>query len=223
MVEQSESNVNASPVENERDDEFLEKYLRPKRFGSKFWLHVVLVIAFLFLAYIVKTTVFDRVVDPQELVTAIEVFDTYSQWVIKEKVDTPEYQGVIVVPRISFRVRNVGKKSLEYVYFLGIFQLLNRATPLGEDFRTAFNTPFKSGEESEPIVLTCQFGFKAPSLESFNQNKKEWKDAQVKMFVRSSGTRLAPLKTIPISTRVEGMGIDVKIIAPPEDLKKSTE
>lgn len=199
--------------QNVKDEgnEFLEEYVHPKRFSSKFWLRIVLLVVLVLLAFYVKTFIFDRVVDPKILLDSIEVYDINSQWVMKEKVDTVDFKGVIMVPQVSFRVRNIGKADLEDVYFMGVFRLANRSRSLGEDFRTVFNQPLKPGTGSEPIVLTSDFGFRSSSVEAFDKNPKEWKDTVVQFFVRSGGTQLVPLKTYTISRRVEGVQIDIKI------------
>lgn len=197
--------------EDPKDSEFLEKYIHPKKFGSKFWVKVFLAAAFVLLAFIVKTTVFDRVVDPKLLVESIEVFDIHSKWVVKEEVDTPDFKGLVIVPQVKFRVRNIGKTDLKYVYFLGVFRVVNRSKALGEDFRTVFDNPLKPGAESESITMTSQYGYRAKSVAAFDASYKEWKESLVQLFVRSGGSQLEPLKTFYLSRRVEGAEINIKI------------
>jgi hypothetical protein len=208
MIEEKE---NQEIVTNEPGEEILEEFLKPRRYRSKFWLGVFLLVTFIILAFVYKSCVIDTTIEPKVLKASMEMFNISSQWVESEKVNSPDFKGIVLVPQISFRVRNIGKVELYYVYFLGVFRLSDSTKVIGEGFNMAFKKTLKPGQESEPIVLTSKFGYNASSKEAFYRNAKDWKTAVVQIFVRSGASNLFPLKSFYISRRIEGLEIDVKI------------
>ncbi len=195
----------------EEGEQILEEYLKPRRYQSKFWLKIFLIVVFLLLAYIYKTGVLDKTIKPKELKESIEIFDVKSMWVQNEKIDTPDFKGIVMVPQISFRVRNVGKVTLHYVFFLGVFRLVDSPKAIGEGFAMAIKTPLKPGMESEPIVLRSKFGYEATSKEAFNKYSKDWQNATVQVLARSGAAGLTPLKSFNVSRRIEGLDVEIKL------------
>ncbi len=192
-------------------EEILDDYAQPRTRQTKFWLWIILAVVFILLVFIYKATVIDTTVKPQDLKASMELFDINSQWVQSEEINTPEFKGIVLVPEISFQVRNNGKKDLYYVYFLGVFRLVNSAKALGEGMYMAFKVPLKPGQESGKIKLTSAFGYRASSKEAFNTNSKEWRNAMVEIFIKSGAGSLFPLKSFYISRKIEGLEIDIKL------------
>ena len=200
-----------SATPREYHEEILEEYLKPKRLQPRFWVWVSLTIAAVILMITYKTTVLDSAIGSEELKAGLELFNLDSQWVVSEKIDSKEFKGIVLVPQISFQVRNVGKVVLHHVYFLGVFRLLDQAKILGEGFEMALKKPLDPGKESERIVLTCQFGYRATSKQAFKQNSKEWRSALVETFAKTGASSLLPLKTFYISRRIQGLDMDIKL------------
>jgi hypothetical protein len=198
------------PREQEQED-ILEEYLKPRRFQIKFWRWVILSIAFVILVFVYKTCVLDPTLSPEELVSSMEIFNIDSQWILSEELDTPEFKGIVLVPQISFQVRNIGKAELYYVFFLGVFRLLDRPKALGEGTFVAFKKPLKPGEESERITLNSKFGYRGSSKQAFKKYYKEWRSAMVQIYVRSGTSNLSFLKSFYISRRIEGLDVDVTV------------
>jgi len=197
----------------EFNDDFFEQYLKPKRFNPKFWVWVFMAISTIILGYYYKVNVIDKMINPKELLASTQLVQVDSRWVVGEKVDTPDFKGIILVPQISFKVRNVGKKNLEYVYFLGIFRLVDQAKTLGEGFVMAFKKPLKPGALSdERIVLTSKFGYRASSKIAFVKYSKGWRRAIVEVFAKAGTSRLSLLKSFYVSQRIEGIPLDIKIM-----------
>ncbi|NIM12059.1 MAG: hypothetical protein GTO45_08065 [Candidatus Aminicenantes bacterium] len=196
--------------EQEQED-ILEEYLKPKRLQIKFWRWVILAIVFVILVIVYKTWVIDPTLPPEELVASMEIFNIESQWIKSEELDTPDFKGIVLVPQISFQVRNIGKAELYYVYFLGVFRLLDRPKALGEGTFVAFKKPLKPGEESERITLNSKFGYRGSSKQAFKKYYKEWRSAMVQIYVSSGTSRLSFLKSFYISRRIEGLDVDITV------------
>lgn len=208
MSEEKEKNVSLS---SEGGDEIFEEYLKPKRLRPRFWVWVTLIISGIILVIIYKTTVIDHAINPEELKSSVEIFNLDSQWVVLEEIDNKDFKGILLVPQISFQVKNVGSVVLRDVFFLGEFRLLDRAKTLGEGFQMAFKKPLNPGEKSERIVLTCQAGYRATSKIAFKNNKKEWKRSMVQVFTKTGASGLLLLKTYYISRKIQGLDIDIKL------------
>jgi hypothetical protein len=85
----------------------------------------------------------------------------------------------------------------------------------------AFKKPLKPGQESERIVLTSKFGYRASSKEAFYKNSKDWQNAVVQVFVRSGAANLILVKTYYVSRKIEGLELDITITPtaqPPKEL-----
>jgi hypothetical protein len=198
------------PREQEQED-ILEEYLKPRRLQVKFWRWVILGIVFVILVIVYKTCVIDPTLPPEELVASMEIFNIDSQWILSEELDTPDFKGIVLVPQISFQVRNIGKVNLYYVYFLGVFRLLDRPKALGEGTFMAFKKKLKPGEESERITLNSKFGYRGSSKKAFKKYYKEWRSAVVQIYVSSGTSKLSFLKSFYISRRIEGLDVDVTV------------
>jgi hypothetical protein len=227
MIEKKGKNEKSGSVEYdmEEDELGIEQYLRPRRYRTRFWMWVILTVIFLLLAYTYKSCIIDKTIPPEELVTSMKIFNINSQWVESEKIDTPEFKGIVLVPEITFRVRNIGKKDLSLVYMLGVFRLLNRPKALGEDYYMAFKDNLKPGQESETIKLRCKFGYRATSKKAFNKHSKDWRSSLVEIYVKSGTSGLSFLESFYISRKIEGMDIEIKVTDKPvseinEEMKK---
>ncbi len=189
----------------------LDEYARPKRFGSKFWLSVGLVVILIGMVVLYKFYVVDRSTTEAELKSSIELFDISSQWVVKNRVDTEEFKGVIVVPQVSFRVRNIGGADLKNVFLLGVFAFLDTGKVIGEGYRMTLNQGLPPKKESQRITLTSALGYRASSEQAFAKNPRDWRSTYVEIFVRSRNSKLFFLKSFYISRKIEGQTIDVRI------------
>ncbi len=193
------------------DNEFLEEFLKPRRFSSKFWLRTVLLLVFVALVVFFKFGIYDKAFSRNELQRSIEIFSISSQWAVKPQNDDPDFKGVTLVPEISFRLRNVGRRQLRHVFLLGVFRFMTTGKFIGEGYRMVLNRPLPPGAESEPIVLRCDFGYRASSVRAFEENRQNWMNAYVDLFAKSQSSPTAPLKTFYISRRIAGQNIEVVV------------
>jgi hypothetical protein len=209
MNEEKEKSDHSQPKQSQ--DNIMEEYLKPRWFQPKFWRWVGLSIVLVIMVITYKTCVIDPTIPPEELKSAIKIFNIDSKWVVSEEVDTPDFKGIILVPQISFQVRNTGGMDLYYVYFLGVFRLMDRPKALGEGVSMAFKKPLKPGEESERITLTSLFGYRGSSKEAFQKHSRDWRSVMVQVYVRSGTSHLIFLKTYYISRRIEGLDVDISL------------
>lgn len=195
----------------EGEDEVLfDEYINRSRFGPKFWVGVTMAIAFVISVIVYKTVVLDKIVEPEVLKSSLEIFDIDSQWVVKEEVHEKDFHGIILVPQISFRFRNVGTEKLSYVYVLSVFRLLNRPKALGEDNKMSLRDGLEPGGESERIVLTCGFGYRATSKEAFARNTERWQNASAEIYIRAGSSEMVLFNTYYIIRKIEGLEKEVK-------------
>jgi len=192
-------------------NELWAEYQKPLLQRSKFWLGIVMLLVLTAMFWIFKHGIVESSFTREELKAALEIFEISSQWTFKEKVVDPDFTGVILVPEISFRVRNVGRRELRYVYFLGVFRFLDTGKTIGEGYRMTLRQPLPVGAESKTIVLKCAFGYRASSLQAFEKFKADWQSAFVDVFAESKNSGITPLKTFYISRKIEGLDIEVKV------------
>jgi hypothetical protein len=192
-------------------EEILDEYYKSFWRNSKFWLGVALVAIFLIFVFIFKKSVIDTTVKPQQLKSALEFFDISSQWVVNEKINDEDFNGIILVPEVSFRIRNVGKKDLSYVYLLGVFRFMDNGKFIGEGYRMTLRKALPPGGTSERIILKSGFGYRASSAEAFEKYKQGWRNSSCELFVKSHNSGLVWVKTFYVSRRISGQDVEVKI------------
>lgn len=198
---------------NQKDSVLFEDYISRKRFGSRFWLSVTLVVCIILGIAAYKVLVLDKIIPPDVLKANLQIADIDSQWVVQKEIHEKDFNGIILVPQISFQFRNTGKMDLGNIYVLGVFRLLNQPKSLGEDNKFLFKESLKPGAESERIVLTSSFGYRATSKEAFARNRKQWENALVEIYAKSGSSTYIYLNNFYIIQRIEGlkMGIDINI------------
>ena len=190
----------------------LDDYIKPKKFGSRFWRAFVIIFALISLILLYKYGIVDKSLSAEELKSFIDLREVTSNWIVKKRVNTESFKGVILVPSISFRIKNSGTKELQNIFFLGVFRFVNSPKLLGEGSSIALKKPLVPGKESKEIVISSQYGYSASSEIAFSENQMAWKRAYVEIYTRSSGSELVFLKSFYISRKIEGVDIDVKIL-----------
>jgi hypothetical protein len=190
---------------DENNNDVFEQYLKPKSSlkerlkQPKFWTILVVVLAGIFLAvqyYLINV----KSLSSQELKDSIEIVWSESKWVNKE---VSPY-GVTIVPSFTFKIKNKGPKSMQYVKFIGIFSFEDSGQQFSDGFIITFKKPLEPGETSEEIFLKAFNGYKASSKESFFENREGWKKIKMKLFAGTSA-RPVELGIFPISQQIEGI------------------
>jgi hypothetical protein len=150
-------------------------------------------------------------VPSEELKASIEMTDVETKWVSKYYQPWPP--RLILVPVVSFRVKNVGTKPLEHVNFNAIFKFKGDPENLGDNFLAAIRgKAVNPGETSEAITLKSNFGVEGKTVASF-KDSVQWKPTEVKIFARSKGSQFVLLGEWDISRTidfVEPASVDIK-------------
>jgi hypothetical protein len=123
---------------------------------------------------------------PAELKASIEVLDVQTKWASKYYQAWPP--RLVIVPVISFRVKNVGDKPLAYVNFNAVFNFKGEAENFGDNFLAAIRSKgVPPGETSQEIVLKSNFGVDGKDLKGI-QNNPGWKAAEARSRCSSAST-----------------------------------
>ena len=150
-------------------------------------------------------------VPSEELKASVQVTDVETKWVSKYYQPWPP--RLILVPVVSFRVKNVGPRPLIHVNFNGIFKFKGDPENLGDNFLAAIRSKaVNPGETSEVITLKSNFGVEGKTVASFKDNV-QWKPTEVKLYARSKGSQFVLLGEWDISRTidfVEPAPVDIK-------------
>lgn len=202
-MDQEREEIQGSPV---------DEYIQPQRNRTKIWIYIAVLLSIVVFAVIIKTSILDKSMTPEELKSSIKLFDISSHWVEKEKIDEEDFKGIVLVPEISFRLQNIGQGELQYVFLLGVFRLLNATRAMGEGYTMLFNEPLPPGAASERVVLRSGFGYRATSKKAFEKNSRNWRSAEVEVFARSRSSGWVFIKRFYISRTIEGLDTEINIL-----------
>lgn len=137
----------------------------------------------------------------EELKNSMEIVDVETKWVAKEYRAWPP--KLVLVPVISFRVKNISEKPLSYVNFNAIFKFQGETKNLGDSFLAAIRKkPVQPGELSSVITLKSNYGVEGKTLDSF-KNNPYWKPVVVNLFARSFGSEFVLLGTWEVSKNID--------------------
>ncbi|OQX54743.1 MAG: hypothetical protein B5M54_04690 [Candidatus Aminicenantes bacterium 4484_214] len=143
---------------------------------------LVIIVAGIILAYIFEKTGLWRTVSPDELKNSIEIIDVETKWV--KKYYQPWPAKLILVPAISFRVKNISDKPLRYINFNANFRFKDDYENLGD------------------FTLKSNYGVEGKTKESFEKNPY-WKTVFVKLFAQSKGSQYVLLGEWEVSKKIE--------------------
>ena len=157
----------------------------------------ILVLAILALAVMPACKTMSR----EELKGTIEVIDYTSTWVSKYYQPWPP--RLILVPQISFRIKNIGTKPLNYVNFNAVYQFKNDPENFGDAFRASIRgKAIPPGGTSDLIVLKSNLGVEGKNLAGIRDNP-EWKPALVRLFAISKGSTPVLLGVYDVSRDID--------------------
>lgn len=176
--------------------------LKGKLKKPKFWLSVFMVVAGIFLLVTFYRSVIKDSMSPEEVMQSIEVVWYDTKWVDKE---ISPYE-VKIVPAIVFKIKNTGKRTLQFVNFEGIFEFEENGKAHSDGFTQALKNPLAPGETSKEIFVKSFFGYSASSKDAFLRSKKEWKKMRAKIFASTRGSGLTPIGgPYPVKQVIEGV------------------
>ncbi|MCP5048447.1 MAG: hypothetical protein GY940_14855 [bacterium] len=210
------------------EDKLFEEYLddehgEPGGFFKqpKGWLIIFTVVLGVVLTVLFINSAIIQTMSAGEIEESVDVVWHKAQWV--DKKATP--QEIKIVPSVRLKVRNSGKRPLQYLDIQAVFIFEETGSPVGDRMVRLFKEPLPPGETSPEILISSRFGYSAKSKAKFMENKKDWKKVQAKLFARAKGSPLVRIgEIIPIPQEIEGFetgstGGDEK---PSEYLDKNT-
>jgi hypothetical protein len=156
----------------------------------------------------------------EELEGSFELLDVETKWV--EKIYQPWPPRLVLVPAISFKIKNISEKPLKYFYVNANFKFRDDVANLGDGFIEAIRgEPLLPGETTEPILLKSTFGIDGPNLEQIRNNPFFLsKIVDVKMFAKSQGSQYIPVGEWEVSKNIDFKEPELSDEAPE---KKKTE
>ena len=139
----------------------------------------------------------------EELQGSIEFLDIETKWV--EKTYQPWPPKLVLVPAISFKIKNVSDTPLKYVYVNANFKFRDDVANLGDGFIEAIRgEPLMPGETSGPILLKSTHGIDGQNLEHFKSSPFfQSKVVDVKVFAKSQGSQYIPVGEWEISKNID--------------------
>jgi len=157
-------------------------------------LSLIMILTSLFLQACKKMT-------SEEIKNSIEIVDVETKWVAKEYRAWPP--KLVLVPVISFRVKNISDKPLTYINFNAIFKFEGEDKNLGDNFLAAIRKdPIMPGQTSHLITLKSNFGVEGKTLDSF-KNNPFWKPVVVRLFARGLGSEFILLGEWQVSKEID--------------------
>lgn len=138
---------------------------------------------------------------PEELKASLEIVEVSSKWVAKTYQPWPP--KLVLVPTITFSVKNLSAKPLNYLNFNGIFKFRDDQENLGDNFLAAIRKePVPPGGTSKAITLKSNFGVEGTSLAKFKDNP-QWKPVVCRLFVQSKSPIHVLLGEYEISREID--------------------
>jgi hypothetical protein len=139
----------------------------------------------------------------EELQGSFELIDIETKWV--EKTYQPWPPKLILVPAISFKIKNVSEVPLKYVYLNANFKFRDDVSNLGDGFIEAIRgEPLMPGETSDSILLKSTHGMEGQNLEHFKNNPFFLsKIVDVKLFAKSQGSQYIPVGEWEVSKNID--------------------
>jgi hypothetical protein len=142
-----------------------------------------------------------KIMSSDELKNSIEVLDYTSTWVSKYYQPWPP--RLILVPQISFRIKNVSPKPMNYVNFNAVFNFKGDPENFGDAFMAAIRgKAVPPGETSPVITLKSNLGVDGKNLAGIRDNP-QWKQAEVRLFAISKGSSPVLLGVFDVSRDID--------------------
>ena len=154
-----------------------------------------------------------------ELRDAIELVDVDTVW--EKKYYQPWPPKLILVPSISFRIKNVGDKPLQYIYCNAIFRQADENENLGDNFVAGIRgKKVMPGDSSDIIRMQSFLGVEGKNLAHF-KNNPAWKKVIARVFVKSKGAQYVQVGEYDVSQKINFT--EPEDVVPPGEKKQADE
>jgi hypothetical protein len=194
-----------------------------RKFMKRFAFLFVVIILAVILVFVLQKAGLWKTITAEDLEESIEVVDVDTFWT--DKYYQPWPPRLILVPAISFRVKNITDQPLKYINFNANFRFMGDFENLGDAFLAAIrNDAVPPGETSEVIILKSNYGVEGKTLATFKENP-HWKTVLVRLFAQSKGSQFLTIGEYEISRRIdfvepEPVGMDEEKTDEDKELKK---
>ncbi|OGD16497.1 MAG: hypothetical protein A2Y69_14165 [Candidatus Aminicenantes bacterium RBG_13_59_9] len=136
-----------------------------------------------------------------QIKASMEISDVQTRWV--SKLYQPWPPRLILVPVLSFRVKNLTAEPMYYVNFNGIFKEKGAQENAGDNFRAAIrDKPIQPGQASDVIELKSNFGIDGQSVDSIRKNPF-WRPWVARLFVQWKGSAPVLLAEYDVSREID--------------------
>ena len=188
----------------------VDKTIKGRVTNPKTWVNLLILIIIITMAVILIQSVMGSW-SREEIKKSIKIIDFNSMWVVKDVAFSGENskKQVSIIPKITFKIKNIGKRELEFVRFLGNFVYAEKRTSsIGDGYSDILkNNTLKPGEVSDLISIKSAYGYKTStsSNETYSDmffNKKGWKQFNVRISARVKGT-VKEIGEYPVENRIE--------------------
>jgi hypothetical protein len=173
---------------------------------TKFWASLVIFFVGLALVLLFYKTVIQDTMSDEEVAKSIQIVWHDSIWVDK-KVRPDE---TIIVPSLTFKIKNTGSRPLQYVGFNCIFIFEESGENLTDGYVETIKKPLAPGQVSEEIFVKGFFGYRATSKPAFIKNTANWKNIKVKIYAKTKNSGQVLLGIFPIKKKIAGIKIIVQ-------------
>jgi len=170
---------------------------------TKFWAAAVLFALGLALILVFYKTVIQDTMSAKEVAESVQIVWHDSIWVDK-KVRPDE---ATIVPAFTFKIKNTGRRPLQYVSFNCIFIFEESGENLTDGLVEAVKKPLPPGEVSEEIFVKGFYGYRATSKPAFIKNMANWKSVKVKVYAMTKNSGQVLLGIFPIQKKIEGIKV----------------
>jgi len=142
----------------------------------------------------------------KEVASSIEIVELKSMWVpwhppARAMVKPWE---VFIAPRIVFRVRNKGKRTLKHVAFNAVFLRKKTEMKLGTAYILTLREGLPPGKTSPPITMTSDGGYAGTSIQRL-RNNPFWEPVVCRLYV-VKGEKIVLLGTYDVSNEIVEKG-----------------
>ena len=139
----------------------------------------------------------------EDLEGSFELLDVETKWV--EKSYQPWPPKLVLVPAISFKIKNVSEEPLKYLYVNANFKFRDDVANLGDGFIEAIRRdPLMPGDTSKTILLRSTHGIDGQNLEHFKSSPFFLsKVVDVKVFAKSQGSQYIPVGEWEVTKNID--------------------
>ncbi len=151
-----------------------------------------------------------------EVKKSMEVVGLESKWVSREYKTWPRPK-LILVPAITFRVKNLSSAPMTFVNFNALFRESDATKFNGDCYLAAIRDKgVPAGELSDLITMTSNLGVEGTTLASIRDNKL-WKPWKVRLFTDTRGSSPILLGDWDVSRTID---FKEDTVPAPKDVKK---